>query len=150
MKPSDVTVIRSSGAARIVTEAINKAHDLGLFVSTARDLGVVCASIVEPKWEVDPHAGRTLSALGAVLLHRSPPIVDIDMALSWIFGSRPEFHEGIEDAVAGERDVSRDDQLYCDGVFLGIQVRGLILRRQGVPVERSGDEITRPLPPRTE
>lgn len=151
MSPDITPVVRPSGAARIVTDAINKAHDRGLFVSTARDLGVICSSIVDPAWEVDPRGGRTVSVLGAVLLEHSPPIVSIDQALGWIFGSRPEFHEGIEDGVASERDVSRDDLLYRDGVFLGIQVRELIRRRQGVPVERAADEITRKIEtPRTE
>jgi hypothetical protein len=144
-------IIRAIGPARVVTEAINRAHDRGLFVSTARELGVICESTAEPRWIVDARGGRSVSVLGAVLLDRSPAISDIDQALAAVFESRPEFHEGIEDAVAGERDVSRDDLLYRDGVFLGMQIRELIRRRQGVPIEREADEITRKiLEPRRE
>jgi len=133
----DPHIIRSTGAARILTDAVNAAHDRGLTVVAARDLGVICTSIVEPTWEVDPRAATAISPLGAVLLDRKPPIVNIDMALSWVFGSRPEFHEGIEDGVVGQRDMRRDDKLYLDGVFIGAQLRELIQRRQGVPIERS-------------
>lgn len=157
-------VIPAAGAARILTDAVNVAHARGLTVSTRRDLGVVCVSIVEPSWQLDPRASA-VSVLGALLLERQPPIVNIDQALSWVFGSRPEFHEGIEEGVAGVDGGGRStDRLFAEGWFIGVQMRTLVstvpcpthLTRyprgercprcaEGVPVERPAAETTRPL-----
>jgi len=59
-----------------------------------------------------------------------------------VFQSRPEFHEGIEDGAAGRRNLAHDDHLYCAGHLLGVQIRELIQRRYGIPVERPSIEIT--------
>jgi len=155
-------VIPPTGAARILTDAVNAAHARGLTVTTARDLGVVCPSIVDPSWEIDPRASA-VSVLGAVLLDRQPPIVDIDHALAYVFGTRPEFHEGIEWGAAGKPAPETADRLFADGYFLGVQMRTLVAtvpcgvhltrylrgercpRCVGAPVESSPTETTRPL-----
>src|SRR5438876_1046192 len=81
-------------------------------------LGVVCSSTAEPAWGLDPMA-HEISPLGAVLLSMQPPLADEDRALAHVFGSRPEFHEGIEDGASGRRNISHDDHLYNDGHLLG-------------------------------
>lgn len=128
--------------AQILTDAVNAAIATGLVVSTESDaLGVVCNSTADPLWELDPMA-HELSPLGAVLLAMQPPLADDDRALAHVFGARPEFHEGIEDGASGRRNISHDDRLYSDGHLLGVQIRELIQRRRGIPVERSVIEIT--------
>jgi len=129
-------------AAQILTDSVNAAITAGYVVSIESDmLGVVCTSSEAPLWEVDPMA-KEISPLGAVLLATQPPIVDEDVALSHVFGTRPEFHEGIEDGAAGRRNLAHDDRLYCEGHVLGVHVRELIQRRRGIPVERTSIEVT--------
>ena len=129
-------------AAQILTDSVNAAIAVGLTISLDSDmLGVVCTSSEAPLWEIDPMA-KEISPLGAVLLATQPPLVDEDRALAHVFGSRPEFHEGIEDGACGRRNLARDDRLYTEGHLLGVQVRELIQRRYGIPVERSSIEIT--------
>jgi hypothetical protein len=156
-------VIPVSGAARILTDALNQAHARGLTVSTDADLGVIATSTHRPGWEVDPRA-RAVSVLGCVLLAHQPPIVDVDHALAYVFGTRPEFAEGIEEGCAGKPAPDTADRLFCDGYVLGVQMRVLVwtvpcavhltrFRRgercpqcaDGVPVPRPAAETTRPL-----
>lgn len=157
-------IVPSAGAARILTDALNQAHARGLTVSTEADLGVVATSTQQPAWEPDPRSAA-ISVLGCVLLAHQPPIADADAALSYIFGgTRPEFHEGIEAGVSGEPAPETADRLYADGYFIGVQMRVLVWTvpcgthmvrfprgercprcAEGVPVERSATEVTRPL-----
>ncbi len=131
-----------SNAAQLLTDAVNAALNAGIAVSTDSDmLGVVCTSSESPLWELDPLA-KEIAPLGAVLLATQPPLADEDRALSHVFQSRPEFHEGIEDGAAGRRNLAHDDQLYTAGHLLGVQIRELIQRRLGIPIERSSIEIT--------
>jgi hypothetical protein len=118
-------VIRGTGAAQILTDSLNAAHAAGLTVSTAPDLGVICTSTAHPKWEPEAFA-PAVSVLGAVLLARQPPIVDVDEALAYVFGHRPEFAEGIEDGVGGKPAPETADRLFCEGYFLGVQMRTLV------------------------
>ncbi len=155
--------IRSAGAARILTDSVNAAHATGLTVTTDADLGVVCLSSASPTWAPDPHA-YAVSVLGAVLLAHQPPIVGVDQALAHVFGSRPEFVQGIEDGVSGKAAPEVADALYGDWYFLGVQLRTLVAtvpcalhavrfpRGQrcprcaaGVPVARPYDEPTQPV-----
>lgn len=118
-------VIRGTGAARILTDAINAAHAAGLTVSTAADIGVICLSSAGPAWAPDPRA-TAVSVLGCVLLAHQPPIVEIDHALAHVFGTRPEFAEGVEDRVSGKAAGESGDRLYGDGYFVGVQLRSLV------------------------
>lgn len=163
--PDIVPIFRSGGAARILTDAVNAAHTRGLTVSTEADIGVVATSTHKPAWEVDQRA-KTISVLGAVLLEHQPPLADVDAALSYVFGgTRPEFHEGIEEGVTGKPAPETADRLFAEGYFLGVQMRTLVwtvpcpthLARYprgqkcpkcaaGVPAERSASETTPRLP----
>lgn len=156
-------IIRGTGAAQILTDALNAAHARGLTVSTDSDLGVICTSTAQPKWEPAAFA-PAVSVLGCVLLAHQPPIADVDAALTHVFGTRPEFHKGIEEGVAGKPAPETADQLFAEGYFLGVQMRTLVWTvpcgthmvrfprgglcpqcAAGVPVPRSADEITTPV-----
>jgi hypothetical protein len=130
-------------AARLLTDAVNAAIAVGIEINIAEgaELGVVCTSTAQPLWELDPMVGR-VSVLGAVLMALQPPLADEDAALSHVFGSRPEFHEGIEDGASGVINCSHEDRLYSEGHTIGKEIRGLIQRRYGIPVERSSIETT--------
>ncbi len=156
-------LIRSGGAARILTDSLNAAHGTGVTVTTGTDLGVVCTSTADPRWEIDPRASA-VSLLGCVLLIKQPPIADAEKALSHVFDTRREFINGIELGVTGEAAPEVADELLAEGYFLGVQMRTLVATvpctlhltrfpRGGmcpqcagaVPVERSTTETTRPL-----
>lgn len=152
-------------AARLITDAINAAHLLGIAVTTDPRLGVKCPSTEKPRWERDP-ATPAVSPLGAVLLHLQPPIPLADDALIHVLGSKMLFHLGIEDGCGGapvSTNLTRgpDGQLYRDGWMLGKVVRTFLATevcephrtryargercpkcRAGVPVERPEGDVT--------
>jgi len=124
--PDIIPVVTPTGAARILTDAVNAAHTRGLTVTTAADLGVIATSTQRPAWELDPRASA-VSVLGAVLLAHQPPVVDVDHALAYVFRTRPEFCEGIEDGVSGNHGGAESvDQLFREGWFIGVQMRTLV------------------------
>lgn len=156
-------IIRGSGAARILTDALNAAHARGLTVSTDADIGVVASSTQQPAWEVDPRVSA-VSILGCVLLAHQPPIADIQKALTHVFEEPAEFCEGIEHGASGKPAPENAGRLYADGYFLGIQMRTLVwtvpcethlsryprgqkcpMCAAGVPAQRPGRERTQPI-----
>lgn len=134
---------------RLLTDAINAAHAAGLTVTTAAELGVVCASTAKPRWEVDP-LNQKLSPLGALLAARQPPIPRADKALTHLLEVGPGWVEGFELGCAGARPHSQskrlDQLLFSDGFKMGVEFRSLLHRRAGVPVERPADETTDRIP----
>lgn len=132
---------------RIVVDAVNEAHALGVPISADTEyVGVVLTSTLVPGWERDPRAGA-VSPLGAVLLIEQPAIADLDKALERALGTHRAWHLGFEHGIAG-REVSRvlNDsprvQLAGEGHMAGVQLRTLLHRRQAVPIERSAEERT--------
>jgi hypothetical protein len=138
---SDITpATRPSDPTHVVVQCITAAILDGVPVSADPYPGVVLASTQKPAWARDP-ASETVSALGAVLLIRQPPVADVDAALELALGVGPGWLVGFERGVLGhdmdERLERRPDaRLVGQGVVAGQEVRARMhVRRLGTPVK---------------
>jgi hypothetical protein len=152
MPQSDITpVTRPSDPAAIVRDAVNEANIRGIPVSAdATYSGVVCNSTHQPRWERDKST-EVVSVLGAVLLVAQPPIPDLDDALKFALGTQIEWHLGLELGVAGAvpseaLNKSPRARLAGQGYAAGAELRAMLHRRAGVPIERSPVETTDRIP----
>lgn len=146
---SDTKLVRPSDPTDIIRSAVNAATGCGLTVSTVPHLGVHCTSTHAPRWEIEARV-EVISPLGAVLLAEQPRIPDADRALADALGVNTIWVIGFDHAQAGEKKSEayvrgQAAELYAQGYAAGEKFRTEMHRRQGVPLERSATETTRPL-----
>lgn len=149
----DITPIRTSALANptvdLIRKCVNAASATGLTVSAVAELGVHCTSTHAPRWEVEPRAD-VISPLGAVLLAEQPQIADADAALAHVLGANRIWIMGFDEGQSGQKsdllvEAGPAARLYGQGYAAGVEFRGALHKRLGVPVERTADEPTNPV-----
>jgi hypothetical protein len=129
---------RPSDPKQTVVDCVQVVALRDIRVTDELDPGVMLRSTAVPTWERDPRC-EGVSALGAVLLVRNPPIADIEKALvhalgvglGWVLG----FELGITGGRIDERQERRPDaRLIGQGFVAGSELRArLHLRQLGHP-----------------